>query len=100
RDCPRTGTVPATPVRLVTALGTVPCRDSPWRSVIGSATDGRHGQGAGPPARRPPRTDLGRAARRLRLADDDRPQADRAPLLLHGAGVLRRRGDRGAADAG
>src|SRR5207249_6642038 len=34
-----------------------------------------------------------------RLADDDGSQADRAPLLLHDARVLRRRRDRGPADA-
>src|SRR5581483_3691148 len=49
--------------------------------------------------RRPARPDVGRAAGRPRLADDDRPQADRAPLLLDDAAPLRRRRRRGADDA-
>ena len=48
---------------------------------------------------RPARAHVAGPPGRARLADHDRPQADRAPLLLDDARVLRRRRHRGAGDA-
>ena len=50
-------------------------------------------------ARRAARAGVEGLARPLRLADDDRPQARRPPLLLGDARLLRRGRRRGAADA-
>ena len=80
--------------------GAVASRGLRARRLPGDAcsSDGHGRHTAGRAARRAPRADLGRAPRAARLADDHRPQADRDPLLLHRAGLLRRRRGRGAAD--
>ena len=72
-------------------------RSSPtWRACdsrrLSSSAGSRQERSSGSSA-------CGSRARRARLADDDRPQADRPPLLLDDARLLRRRRRRGARHA-